>query len=466
MKPRKVFFEQRGLTLYDKLCYFFSGGSYEKKLRLTLLLAGMFTFLIGMYLLHLSAISGSRRLIALYLFSSGFGFYVLCTAFFNPLRINLLIVTHGLLLILFLMYLVDNEHETDANYNYLIALTVGASLALRHEDRYLSLAFPLLCFGCYLFFVTTGAELGQQGLQIAFLTSPAFYYVNSILPMLALLLTIFVYRGDYSEAKLIKRDLTSAIERNQFELFYQPQVDTARRVTGVEVLLRWHHPRKGFIPPDIFIPIAEKSGLIIVIGRWVIEHTLAQMVLWQQHPPMRDLCVSINISPMQMIEESFISETEALLKRYPVNPERVKFEITESTFIYNEKRINQIINHFTALGVKWAIDDFGSGFSSLKSLTTFPVHDVKMDKSLVMDLSSNPSAAVVVDKIIELSSTININTLAEGIETEEQFERLKKMGCRYFQGYLFSKPVNAADVVHYITLQAPPVPCVGAAGPV
>lgn len=441
-----------GYTRLRNLPFILRGDSPEKKLRLTLLIAGVASILAGCYMLLLNFGRDNFTLFGLYLFSTLLGGYISLAAFSNGLTRNLYIITHALLGIIVLLFLLDNQHLSGkhSEYNYLIALTAGAALVLRLQSVYLSRVFPLICLAVYLFFISTGLiwENGRFLLNIP--QETGFYFVNCFIPVSALLLTVFTYRGHYSETDLIKRDLADAIAHNQLEIYYQPQVDSDRRLIGFEALLRWKHPVKGFIAPDVFIPVAEKSGLIIPIGRWVLEHMLQQMEAWDRDYPGQQLLFSINISPLQLMHRDFTQETLLTLSHYKIRPERLKFEITETTFIYDQPRISNVIRHFSQLGVKWAIDDFGVGYSSLKSLSDFAIDDIKIDKSLIMHIFENTSAAIIVHKTIELSRAMGLNVLAEGIESEEYFEHLRNKGCHLFQGYHFARPLPAQEAVSWI----------------
>ena len=226
---------------------------------------------------------------------------------------------------------------------------------------------------------------------------------------------MFTYGGNYSATDLIKRELASAIERQQLELYYQPQVD-GDKISSV--LKRcWKHPEKGFISPEVFIPVAEKRA---DYRYWQVGagRMLQQIVEWDRVLRLPPLVFSINISPLQLMHRDFTHDTLLTLSHYKIRPERLKFEITETTFIYDQQRIGDVINHFSQLGIKWAIDDFGVGYSSLKSLSDFAIDDIKIDKSLIMHIFENESAAIVVQKTIELSRAMGLNVLAEGIESE------------------------------------------------
>ncbi|WP_182058940.1 EAL domain-containing protein, partial [Pantoea sp. ME81] len=189
---------------------------------------------------------------------------------------------------------------------------------------------------------------------------------------------------------------------------------------------------------------------IIEIGKWVMERTLQQMSDWDRMYHLSNLMFSINISPLQLMHRDFTQDTLLTLSHHKISPERLKFEITETTFIYDQKRISSVIEHFSQLGIKWAIDDFGVGYSSLKSISDFAIDDIKIDKSLIMHIFDNESAAIVVHKTIELSREMGLNVLAEGIESEEYFDYLRDKGCNLFQGYHFARPLPAGEAALWI----------------
>lgn len=445
------YFNSRYSMLRD-LPFILQGDNPEKKLRLTLLIAGFSSILAGFYMIVTNFIRGENGVTALYCLSTAIGFYIVVAAFNNRLDKHLYLIVHALLLTIMLLFLLDNGHavEKHSEYNYLVALTVGSALVLRQQSSYLSKIFPLICLAVYLFFISTGLTWQHSAFQLNIPHESGFYIVNCAVPMIALLLTAFTLRGNYSETDLIKRELSQAIEKNQLELYYQPQVDNNKKLIGFEALLRWKHPSKGFISPEVFIPVAEKSGLIIEIGKWVMERALQQIAEWDRGQYLGDLAFSINISPLQLIHRDFTQDTLLTLSHYKIRPERLKFEITETTFVYDQKRIGDVISHFSQLGVKWAIDDFGVGYSSLKSISDFAINDIKIDKSLIMQIFKNESSAIVVQKTIELSREMGLNVLAEGIESEEYFTYLRDKGCHLFQGYHFARPLPATDALVWI----------------
>lgn len=439
-------------SMIRNLPFILKGDSLEKKLRLTLLIAGISSIFAGLFMIYFNYSRGHNDVTLLYCVSTALGVYITCAAFCGRLKYHLYIIVHALLVSITLLLLVDNYHTAGKHteYNYLLALTIGSSLVLRQQSGYLSKAFPLICLAVYLLFIVTGLTWQNGGFQLNIPEEYGFYIVNCSVPIVALLLTVFTSRGNYSETDLIKRELSNAITNNELELYYQPQVDVDKKLIGFEALLRWKHPVKGFISPEVFIPVAEKSGLIIEIGKWVMERTLQQMSDWDRMFNLSNLKFSINISPLQLMHRDFTQDTLLTLSHYKISPERLKFEITETTFIYDQKRIGGVIAHFSQLGIKWAIDDFGVGYSSLKSISDFAIDDIKIDKSLIMQIFKNGSAAIVVLKTIELSRDMGLNVLAEGIESEEYFEYLRDKGCHLFQGYHFARPLPAGEAALWI----------------
>lgn len=439
-------------SMIRNLPFILKGDSLEKKLRLTLLIAGISSILAGIYMALFNFVNNHNEVAFFYCISTALGVYITCAAFCGGLKRNLYIIVHALLFSIIMLLLLDNYHAAGkhSEYNYLLALTVGSALVLRQQTSYLSKIFPLICLVFYLLFIITGLTWQRSAFQLNIPEESGFYIINCSVPVIALLLTVFTSRGDYSETDLIKRELSNAIERNQLELYYQPQVDIDKKLIGFEALLRWKHPAKGFISPEVFIPVAEKSGLIIEIGKWVMERTLQQMSDWDRMYNMRHLKFSVNISPLQLMHRDFTQDTLLTLSHFKISPERLKFEITETTFIYDQKKIGSVIAHFSQLGIKWAIDDFGVGYSSLKSISDFAIDDIKIDKSLIMRIFDNESAAIVVHKTIELSREMGLNVLAEGIESEDYFDYLRDKGCHLFQGYHFARPLPAGDAALWI----------------
>jgi len=239
----------------------------------------------------------------------------------------------------------------------------------------------------------------------------------------------------------LEADLRRALARQQFLLHYQVQVNSRGKATGAEVLLRWKHPERGFVFPDQFIPLTEETGLIVPIGLWVLETACAQLKAWQHDALTRDLILAVNVSAKQFHQADFVAQVQRVLLESGVKPSLLKLELTESTVLENVQDTVGKMREIKLLGVSFSMDDFGTGYSSLQYLKRLPLDQIKIDRSFVLDITSDPNDAAIVQAIIVMTEALGLNVIAEGVETEEQWDFLDKHGCHAFQGYLFSKPV-------------------------
>nr|WP_255551930.1 EAL domain-containing protein [Erythrobacter crassostrea] len=244
------------------------------------------------------------------------------------------------------------------------------------------------------------------------------------------------------ERRQTELDMRSALRDGDFELHYQPLYSIAEdRFTGFEALLRWNHPERGRISPLDFIPLAEETGLILPIGEWVIREACRQAAEWPE-----DVSVAVNISPKQFTYAGLTNTILQALSSTGLAASRLELEITESIFIADVEKTLSTLHNLRSLGVRIALDDFGTGYSSLSYLRSFPFDKVKIDRSFVEDLGQGGNSHAVVRAITTLADALGMDTLAEGVEIDEQLEVLKQEGCRNIQGYLFSKPMAASDV--------------------
>jgi len=236
-------------------------------------------------------------------------------------------------------------------------------------------------------------------------------------------------------------ELHLAIEKQQFCLYYQVQVDGERRPLGAEILLRWNHPERGLVMPAQFIPVAEEIGLIVPIGFWVLRTACAQLKAWQHDASTRDLTLAVNVSAKQFRHTDFVAEVQRALVESGAKPSHLKLELTESTLLENIDDAIAKMRELKLLGVSFSLDDFGTGYSSLQYLKRLPLDQIKIDQSFVADIITNPNGAAIVLAIIAMGEALELDVIAEGVETEAQQYFLNKHGCYAFQGYLFSKPV-------------------------
>ncbi|SRR5665213_35785 len=246
------------------------------------------------------------------------------------------------------------------------------------------------------------------------------------------------------ERMLTRRDLHGAIERKEFELYYQPMYDVkTRAVAGVEALLRWRHPARGLLLPDRFIPIAEEFGLIEEIGAWAMDRAIAQVREWIDAgiPAVR---VSVNVSARQLDGDALPALVARLLQKYEVDASYLEIEITESAIMRDVPAALRLLNALRALGVRVSIDDFGTGYTSLAFLKCFPVDVLKIDRSFVADVANGVFDGAVVRAVTTLARGLGVRTVAEGVEMEAQFDRLRALDCDVVQGFLFCRPLPVA----------------------
>lgn len=243
------------------------------------------------------------------------------------------------------------------------------------------------------------------------------------------------------ERASLEADLHHALARDELSLHYQVQVDHQGATVGVEALLRWQHPRRGWVAPDIFVPLAEETGLIVPIGHWVLASACQLLGRWAQSPIHAGLSVSVNVSAVQFQQADFVRDLEGLLAQYQAPPGRLMLEVTESLLMREPVRIRNVMLRLRSQGVRFALDDFGTGFSSLSYLKRLPLDELKIDQSFIRDLLNDKADAAIVDTTILLAVSLGLTVVAEGVETQAQFDWLKGHGCYRYQGYLFGRPV-------------------------
>jgi EAL domain-containing protein (putative c-di-GMP-specific phosphodiesterase class I) len=246
---------------------------------------------------------------------------------------------------------------------------------------------------------------------------------------------------DLREQAELLQDLRGAIERGQLQLYYQPKIDArSLQVTAAEALLRWQHPQRGMVSPSVFIPLAEKHGLIRRIGAWVIEEACRQAAEWRARGlRMR---VAVNLSGHQLRQDDLVEYIQACIARHHIRPERLTVEITESVAMEDTAHTRAAFDRLRQAGLHVSIDDFGTGHSSLAALRKLPAAELKIDRAFVTDLASSAEARNIAQAIVQMAHTLDMRVVAEGVENEAQRDLLVAMGCDELQGYLFAKPMT------------------------
>lgn len=245
----------------------------------------------------------------------------------------------------------------------------------------------------------------------------------------------------------LQQEIRDAMQHNQFQLYYQPQINSAGKTTGAEALIRWVHPQRGMVSPMDFIPVAEDSGLIIPLGNWIVEEACQQLVEWSKNPTTAELSIAINVSARQFQQPNFVEQTLAIINKTGADPHHIKLELTESMLVENQQDIITKMTALRAQGIKFSLDDFGTGYSSLSYLKRLPINELKIDKSFVKDVLEDINDASIARMIIRLAQSMELTVIAEGVETREQRDWLENEGCFKYQGYFFGRPVPAEQLV-------------------
>jgi predicted signal transduction protein with EAL and GGDEF domain len=259
-------------------------------------------------------------------------------------------------------------------------------------------------------------------------------------------------RATADERLRLETDLARALEREEFVVFYQPIVSLAtRRIDGLEALVRWRHPKLGLLAPSRFIGIAEETGLVVPLGRWVMREACRQMREWDERLPGADrLAVSVNITAREFSDPFFVDDVAAMLDEMGLEPSRLKIEILETTLLESSEEVVDALRRLRELGVSLVLDDFGTGYSALSYLQNFPLHTIKVDRAFVQRMGTDQDSHELVRALVSMASTLAMDVTAEGIETADQLDRLTALDCRRGQGFFFSRPLDAAAVERWL----------------
>jgi EAL domain-containing protein (putative c-di-GMP-specific phosphodiesterase class I) len=251
---------------------------------------------------------------------------------------------------------------------------------------------------------------------------------------------------DFIQNINMENKLKEAIDMNRFVLYYQPQYDSkSQKLRGVEALIRWQDESGKMISPGVFIPLAEKNGMIVPIGTWVLEEGIHKYAMWREKYNC-DMVLSLNISAIQYKRPDFVSNLLHIMEKYQVNPKDIELEITESVLIDDFEQVVEKLHTLKEYGIKISLDDFGTGYSSLSYLKGLPIDTLKIDKSFIDTVIQDESTQVITESIVSMVKKLGYETVAEGVETEEQYEYLKKIDCDNIQGFLLGKPMSADEI--------------------
>ena len=253
----------------------------------------------------------------------------------------------------------------------------------------------------------------------------------------------------------LQRDIQIGLKENQFELELQPQIDRTGKIVCAETLSRWNHPKRGRIMPQQFISAAEQTGQIGHLNDWVLKQSVKLLSKWKDDPSLKNLKLSINISPVQMLDNGFVGDIEQLISDYEINPDRLMIELTEHVMARDPKCVSERMNQLRQLGICFSLDDFGTGYSSISQLRQFPFDELKIDGSFVADLTKKQETRSLVKAILNMADALGLKTVAEHVSTHEELDLLMELGCDLFQGYLFSRSLPIKDFEVFAKAQLP-----------
>lgn len=336
-----------------------------------------------------------------------------------------------------------------ATHLYLLPVAVGALMAFRDEPLWLRYGMSLFCL---LLFVALAASNWRPTDLYALPDDVRIVgsWVQGVAAMALFFLLLHILQSDTAERSELDRDLRAAVRERQFVLYYQPQLNDANRVIGAELLIRWQHPQRGLLAPGEFIDHAENTGLIIPIGQWVLEQTAARLRQWKDDPLFGDLGLAVNISQKQFSQSSFVAEILGLIEHHSIDARRLELELTETLIVHDMEDLTRKMTALVEHGVRFSLDDFGTGFSSLSHLKRLPLSKLKIDRSFICDVLTDANSETIVRTVIALGQSMGMTVIAEGVETEAQHRFLADNGCTQFQGYLLGRPMPLVDFSTFV----------------
>lgn len=325
-------------------------------------------------------------------------------------------------------------------HNFLLFFALYAHFILQAENKWLKYGAPLVFLVTFLVFASSNA-----GIVTSYVISDNIRvggtWFNNISAVIVLCLMLYIMQADLTKQNQISRDISVALLDHQFLLYYQPVVDKEGVVFGAEALVRWNHPVRGLLSPNEFVPLAEQSGLIVPLGRWVLHTASQQLALWAKNPLTAHFTLAVNVSTQQFHEADFVTNVLSIVEKTGANTSKLKIELTESILIQDMDDVIAKMNALKSAGIGFSLDDFGTGFSSLNYLKRLPLDQIKIDQSFVRDILSKPKDALIARTIITLGHDLGLVVIAEGVENESQRDFLIENGCYAFQGFMFSGPL-------------------------
>jgi len=350
-------------------------------------------------------------------------------------------------------YDVSNHLFYRTTHLYIPVIALVGYIIYQQTKSYLQI---VIIFISLLLFILFSSNVSFLSINNA-TTQPSQLIGSWLNPLMATVLfvgIIVAMHTDFSKRKNSVKAIQNALYNDQFILLYQPVVNLNGKVTGAEALIRWNHPSSGLVSPGVFIPDAQEAGMMPMIGEWIISQAFKDLLHWQENSDTRHLTVSINITADHFMQPDFVRKILHQVKAKNIPCQQVRLELTESVFVSEPHIIAARMDKLAAAGFRFSLDDFGTGFSSLSTLRRLPLNQIKIDRSFVTGASTNAKGAVIARNIARMGTELELEVVAEGIETRYQWAIMKEYGCTVFQGFLFSPPISTDDFMCYVTSNA------------
>ncbi|WNY29715.1 EAL domain-containing protein [Acinetobacter calcoaceticus] len=332
---------------------------------------------------------------------------------------------------------------------FLPAGAILGYLNYRRDPSFLQIALIILSIASFIFFSGSSFTL-DSAIPLSENIRDHGGWIATCVATLMICISIYAMQLEIQTENTMVQDLRLALAKEQFELFYQPQINASETLIGAEALLRWHHPVLGYVPTKDFIPAAETFGLMPEIGEWVLAQACKVLKDWSKKDETKDLTLSINISADHFMKPNFDQTVIGLIQQYEINPSRLILEITENIALNNCVSMIEKMHILSKQGIQLSLDDFGTGYSSLSYLQKMPIRQIKIDRSFVQAALDDKRSNKLVTGIIKIGLDLNLQVLVEGIETTEQFSAFKNNGCTEFQGYLWGCPMPLNDFLKQV----------------
>ncbi|MDX8237093.1 EAL domain-containing protein [Acinetobacter pittii] len=378
--------------------------------------------------------------------------FSLCLIYINRISAGILLSQVVLLVFPVIFCLFFDVATNDRPQVAQLFLPAGAILGYlnyRRNPSYLQFILILFSIGCFIFFSGTSFNL-ESAIPLSEDIRDHGGWIATCVATLMICISIYTMQLEIQTENSMVQDLRLALAKEQFELFYQPQIDSSERLIGAEALLRWRHPVLGYVPTPDFIPAAENYGLMPEIGEWVLTQGCKVLQDWSKKAETKDLTLSINISADHFMQPTFEQTLIDLVLQYGINPSRLILEITENIALNNCVSMIEKMHFLSKNGIQLSLDDFGTGYSSLSYLQKMPIKQIKIDRSFVQAALEDKRSNKLVTGIIKIGLDLNLRVLVEGIETTEQFNTFKDNGCTEFQGYLWGCPKSLNDFMEQL----------------